>query len=459
MEANEKTKKSFVLVPLIALVAGFVISAGAAGLYAGPNLALWITILGTGMTSTLIITISLLISYLTKTKAESYAAQLTTDLQTKTQEIDRQKLLQDTLIELLPIGIFLTSYPLGTPLLANQEAIRLLGKSIDPKADKSTYAQTYRLFKKDGTPYPNDELPLTQTLEKGKRAKKTDIYIKQSDSSMIPIWAESVPVRDKNGKIFAGLTVFQDMTLQTEMDQQKTALVSLASHQLRTPLTSMRWYIEYLRDDKTGPMNEDQKMYLSELYKSALRMIDTVNSLVNVSRIELQTFSPTISSVNVIKETNQVISELAPIIEEYKQKLDFSTKDILGNLLIDPTVFRATVTTLLNNSLKYSPKESKITLLIQAAKGDKEGMEIIVEDFGYGIPKAEIPKIFSKLYRGSNIKDKDTYGNGLGLYAVKTMVEKCGGTITFTSEENKGTTFNVYLPAKRDEPKPAPELK
>lgn len=249
--------------------------------------------------------------------------------------------------------------------------------------------------------------------------------------------------------------VIMDVTRERLVDQAKTEFVSLASHQLRTPLSTIAWYTEMLLDGDVGKLTPDQRKYMDEVYKGNQRMIGLVNSLLNVSRIELGTFAVDPENVNAEELAKVVIGEIAPSAKRKNIKIEIDCQKGIEDISADPKLLHIVFTNFLTNAVKYTPIEGKISLVLkQAARGDvvggtkalKKSLYIEVKDTGYGIPKDQHHQVFQKLFRADNIQKLDTEGTGLGLYIVKAIVEEAKGKVWFSSEEDKGTTFSVLIP-------------
>jgi len=183
-----------------------------------------------------------------------------------------------------------------------------------------------------------------------------------------------------------------------------------------------------------------------------------VNALLNVSRIELGTFSVELSDVDLPKLSKSVISELTAKIKEKKLKLKTHFEKEVPIMQADSNLLRIVFQNLTSNAVKYTPEKGSVDISVTMKplgkkKAKKNHVYITFKDTGYGIPKKEQSKIFSKLFRADNAKSMDVEGNGLGLYIVKSIVENSGGTIYFESEENKGTTFFIALPLDGMKPK------
>lgn len=246
------------------------------------------------------------------------------------------------------------------------------------------------------------------------------------------------------------LLVGRDVTKEREIDRAKTEFISLASHQLRTPLASINWYAEMLADGGAGKLNKTQKQYLDEIYAGNQRMVGLVNTLLNVSRLELGTFIVEPKLTNIIELADGVILEMKPQAEGKEVSVITKFNKDLAELLIDPNLIRIVLQNLISNAVKYTREKGKVWVAIDK---DKEDVVITVKDNGLGIPEAQKDKIFTKLFRADNVKKTAIEGTGLGLYIVKSIIEHAGGTVSFTSQENKGTTFTVTFPLKGMEKK------
>lgn len=254
------------------------------------------------------------------------------------------------------------------------------------------------------------------------------------------------PILNEEGQIVGISSVIRDITKEKEIDRAKSEFVSLASHQLRTPLSAINWYSELLQDEEsTGKLNEEQQDFLNEIHLAQKRMTSLVGDLLNVSRIELGTFSITPEEVDIVEVSDSVLKEIEHTIKEKKQHIE--TKYPAENLSImaDRNLLRTVFQNLISNAVKYTPNKGTISVRIWVDSVNKK-VRIDIKDTGYGVPKNQQSQIFSKLFRADNILDKETSGSGLGLYIVKSILDESGGSISFESEENKGTVFHLTVP-------------
>jgi len=236
----------------------------------------------------------------------------------------------------------------------------------------------------------------------------------------------------------------RDITRAIEIDKAKTEFVSLASHQLRTPLSSISLASELLLRGVGGEVEEKQKKYLEEIYHSTQRMADLINALLNISRIELGTFVIKPVPMDLAKNINRLLDELTLQVNEKKLNLIRSFKQI-PIVEFDENVFRLITENLLTNAIRYTPGGGLITVKLEKNEFD---VLFSVTDTGCGIPLSAQDKVFDKLYRAENAKEINSEGTGLGLYVVKSVAEKVGAKIWFESKKGNGTTFYVSIPLK-----------
>jgi PAS domain S-box-containing protein len=292
---------------------------------------------------------------------------------------------------------------------------------------------------------PRELRPLRNALETRRKVTSSllhPIYFVRKDKSKFPVAIVATPVI-LNGKIEGAIMVFRDITNEWDVDRSKTEFVSLASHQLRTPLSTIGWYSEMLLAGDAGKLSKEQEEYLKEIYNGNRRMVELVNSLLNVSRIELGTLAVESELTDFISLCESVLKELTPTFETKRITISKKYDKRLSLILADPKLVRIIFQNFLTNAIKYTPDKGKISVEISRQDPD---VLIKVSDNGYGIPEHQKDRIFSKLFRADNAREKETEGTGLGLYIVKLVVDSAKGEVWFESEENKGTTFFVRLP-------------
>jgi len=257
--------------------------------------------------------------------------------------------------------------------------------------------------------------------------------------------------------------VAQEVSKHIQLDKAKTDFVTLASHQLRTPLSIIKWYVDFLINGDAGEISKEQKKYLEEVYISNERLIELVNALLDVSRIDVGTFSIDPELISITDKANEAIAKFSKEIKGKKIKLE-KKYDKFPPINLDPRLTRIVFENIISNSIKYTPEEGLVRIVIKKTEKD---ILIKISDSGCGIPREYKPKIFTKLFRAENARKIESIGTGLGLYIVKAIIEKSGGKIWFESpsldlllipgesdsdipidRKNQGTTFFITIPLK-----------
>lgn len=281
----------------------------------------------------------------------------------------------------------------------------------------------------------NDDKPCTQN--------STHCVLRKRDGSLLPISHIITPIINGGGVTLGTVIVLRNTSKERQIDKAKTEFVSLASHQLRTPLSTINWYVEMLLANNLGMFTPKQNQYLNEVYNASKRMVRLVNSILNVSRLELGTFmiEPRLNSI--IEIVKACVNQLTIQVAEKNITISQIYDDTIVSLPLDEKLLSVVIQNLISNSIKYSNEGGKIEISI---KKEGETLLITVSDTGIGIPLVQQIHIFEKLFRADNAKLIDSDGSGLGLYIAKEVVEHSGGKIWFISEEGKGTTFFIQYP-------------
>lgn len=320
----------------------------------------------------------------------------------------------------------------GHILFANQAAIDMTGYTF-----AEMQGQTPRLW--GGLAPGSNYYKMWCSMKKGTAVKKA-IINRRRDGTLYTVIATITPIVHKG--LF--IATEENITTLREVDRAKTEFVSIASHQLRTPLSIVKWYVEMLTSGDAGNLTDAQNKYLVEINKGNELMIELVNSLLDTSRLELGTFVVSREPTNIVEAIKTIIDEQKIKIDEKHQKLSFTSIKGIPPIQMDPKLLRMVAQNLLSNAIKYSPEKGEIKVNFSMPK--KDSILISISDNGYGIPKNQHDKIFTKFFRADNVRLRSTEGTGLGLYIVKMIIDNYGGKIWFESEENKGTTFYVSLP-------------
>lgn len=232
------------------------------------------------------------------------------------------------------------------------------------------------------------------------------------------------------------------------LDQMKTDFVSVVTHQLRTPLSAIRWTISMLLNGDFGRLTDEQRTFLMKAYESNNRMINLIRDMVFVDHIESGKLAVSLQTATPLPDLiENLLVELQPLAKDKRVGIVFKRPEQpYPPARIDATNLRAVLQNLIENAIKYSPSGGTVTVVCDADPASKT-LSLSVADTGIGIPKAEQSRIFTRFFRASNAQKKETDGSGLGLFIAKSILQKYQGDIRFESAEGSGTTFHVTLPA------------
>lgn len=247
--------------------------------------------------------------------------------------------------------------------------------------------------------------------------------------------------------LIIGHSLVNGFTRMAEANRMKSEFVSIVSHQLRTPLSALKWSLDLLRSKRLGEINEKQKEYLDIVNDSGDKMIRLVNDLLNVSRIEQGRFTIQPKSFAIDEMVSETIREFEAIASVNNIRLSLVKDKDLPNVFADPDKIRMVIQNLIDNAIKYSKKGGGLVII--TAERDKEKdkkIKLSVKDDGTGIPLFMQKHVFGKFFRGENLIKQKVEGTGLGLFIAKGIVKISNGEIGFKSEEGKGSIFWFTLP-------------
>jgi PAS domain S-box-containing protein len=251
------------------------------------------------------------------------------------------------------------------------------------------------------------------------------------------------PVPNDQGEVEFFVGIERDITHEKEIDKAKTEFVSLVSHQLRSPLTAVRWYTEMLVGGDCGSITDKQKESLEEIEKSNQRMTDLVEVFLNVSRIEMGTFSVFPKPIHPKQILDSILFETRDSAGEKYLDITQELPHEDTTYLLDPILFRILAQNLISNAIKYNREKGSVRIRFAQ---EESGLVFSVSDTGIGIPAQETRSLFTRMFRAQNAVESTAEGTGLGLYIVKEIVERAGGSIEFSSKENVGSVFTIRFP-------------
>jgi len=240
------------------------------------------------------------------------------------------------------------------------------------------------------------------------------------------------------------------------LDQTKDDFISMASHQLRTPLTSVKGYVSMVLDGDAGPINATQRKLLTQAFLSSQRMVYLISDLLNVSRLKTGKFIIEPVESRLDKVVEEELEQLTETVKSRGLTLTYHKPEHFPTLMIDETKIRQVIMNFVDNAIYYTPSGGTIDVYLED-KG--ASIEFRVVDTGIGVPKHEQHHLFTKFYRASNAKNARPDGTGLGIFMAKKVVIAQGGAVIFKSAEGKGSTFGFTFPKAKLLPPLKPESK
>ncbi len=367
-------------------------------------------------------------------------AQALADLKTGRSELEEAKTKYETFLEHIDEGIIGIDREWNV-ILWNEAAGTLSGWTKEETMGKPLRNFIKFIHEHDRT--ENIAFIEEAMLTNEPKKTKDDIILIARDEKEIAVSSSATPIADDKGKVTSAIVIFRDTSDEKQLQKTREEFASLATHELRTPIAAIKGHASLLLDATTGPLKDEQKEFVTRIKHSSERLLALVNGMLNVSRIELGRLAIEPQPTYVPDLADAVCEELSTQIKEKKMEIKKEYDPKLPSVSVDPELTHAIFQNLLSNSVKYTPEKGKITITI---KTDKKDLLIKVADNGYGIPKKQQSKMFSKLFRADNVQTKNTEGTGLGMYIVKSIIDEAGGKIWFESEENKGTTFFITIP-------------
>lgn len=262
------------------------------------------------------------------------------------------------------------------------------------------------------------------------------------------IKSRSAPIVSGDGRTTGYVTLLHDASEEAELDRLKSEFVGMVSHELRTPLTSIKGSVDLLLEAETGELNATQRRFLSTIRRSSDRLINLVNDLLDLSRLEagrVQLDAHPLDARHLIEDTT---ANLANLFDARKQHVEIECEPGLPPILADRQRLEQALVNLLGNAGKYTPDGGDIR--VSARRVDQQ-VEIAVSDSGPGLSPDDQRRVFDKFYRAGDGLTQQQTGSGLGLTIAKSLVELHGGTLGVESELGRGSTFRISMPTYEEE--------
>ena len=262
----------------------------------------------------------------------------------------------------------------------------------------------------------------------------------------------SLPISSvEDSKKIGTLIILHDITREKRIEKQKSEFVSITAHQLRTPLSALKWTLQMLLDEDLGKITSEQREFIEKAHQSNERVVKIVNDLLNVTRIEEGRYIYKLTLAKIEDIVEEVVIAAKELAEKKGIKFEFQKpEENLPQVKIDVEKIKLAVQNLIENAIHYTLKDGMVTISLKYVK-DKKEIELRVQDTGIGIPKDQQYRLFTRFFRAPNAVLVETDGSGLGLFIVKNIIEAHNGKVGFKSEEGKGSTFWFTLSTETSE--------
>jgi PAS domain S-box-containing protein len=368
------------------------------------------------------------------------------EIAARTHELEIEYEKDRTILRSIQAGILVVDRE-GIVQQANPAALLLLKAAEADVLGKASLQVLPLLKKKDLL--MKSEHPVYQCLRRSEQVQATSdthLNITLKNNTGLPVKLAVSPLM-QGKKITGAIVLFQDVTAERQVDYMKTDFLTLASHHLRTPLSTLQWYLELFTTEEKIKFSEQQQSFLTEMRLAAKKMSLVLGELMDASRLSEGGVVPVFQNVDVCTLVADIVRDSKSLFEsqDVHYKLEFNEKECVM-VHTDPLLASIILQNFMQNAAKYSKKGTEVTLHLSK---EKENVRIEVRDQGIGVPYTEQAHIFQKLYRASNARSFEANGAGLGLYSCKMIAEKLGAKIGFTSEEGTGSTFQVSFPTAK----------
>ncbi len=323
--------------------------------------------------------------------------------------------------------------PDGKIELANDAAQRLFGLVPESTVSQAGNEKITRMFVR----VCQEERP----LQPRGYDKAIQIFIGEAEHFFLP---QAIPIFDQPRQLVGVTLMLTDVTRLRRLDEVKNGLISTVSHELKTPLTSIRLAIHVLLGEKLGPLSPPQTELLATARQDSDRLYQVIEDLLDISRIESGRVELKLQPVNLEDLVLQVTDKVRSDFVNHRITLDIQVATDAPRVLIDPGRLQLVFDNLLNNALKYTPAGGKVRV---TARPEDSMVRLAVEDTGIGIAPEHLPRIFEKFFR---VPGQEHISSGLGLTIAKEIVEAHGGAIEVASRPGQGTTFTFTVKAAQD---------
>lgn len=309
-----------------------------------------------------------------------------------------------------------------------------------------------KLKNEEGISVCEKDCPMLQVWNTGENLVRDDLSFADRKKKTIQISGAYSPIKSSSGKNTGGVCVFRDVTKRKEVERLRSEFISTASHELRTPITTLEGYIDLASNEKVSKIDEKAKEFLGKAHATVLNMSVLVKNLLSVTKIDEGRIETHIENFDISELIETTVNEMMPQADKKGVTLEFA-KTSIGekgkkalarsvNVSADQSMIKEVLNNLIENATKFTFKGS---IQVSVAT-DNDFATVTIEDTGVGIPPDAAKHLFEKFYQVDNTATREVGGTGLGLYITRSIIELLGGTIWVESKVGKGTKFHFTVP-------------
>ena len=363
-----------------------------------------------------------------------------------------------TVLEQSPVAIGIAEVPSGRFMFVNDEAGRLLEQRPTVSKVADPEGGNWQGFHQDGRRIAPDEWPLARAMRNGEVVRNEIIRVARADGSVLDVAANAAPVRDRDGRIIAGVVIFWDVTAerQAEEEQQlahetvaaanraKAEFFAVMSHELRTPLNAIAGYVDVMALGIQGPLTDAQRKSLERVQRNQRHLLSLINDVLVFAKIEADRLPVELELVSVRDALEEIEPLVAPELQRKTLTLTCSPCDSSLSVRADREKLRQILINLVSNAIKFTPAGGSVTV---GAVQEVDTIRISVTDTGIGIPVDQVSHVFEPFFQVERGPTRRFPGIGLGLSIARDLARAMRGDVLVESRVAKGTTVSVALPA------------
>lgn len=369
---------------------------------------------------------------------------------------EQEQMRLTTILQQLPVGVVIAEASTGEVIFGNQYLEQLLGHTsvgnnisteVQPNGAIIGHLSRPNDVNSSPMPVPLEEWPLKQVIEGQVLQNEEYAYTHEGHDHVLRV--SGAPIYNTHNTIAAGVVIIDDITEEKELQQRKDDFLSMVSHELKTPLTSLKMYVQLASRQLANASSDLDRQVIRSLDKANMqadKVTQTISDMLTLAKAQSGKLEYRFEQTDLFKLVQITISDLQATYSTHTLKL---TGRSVGLVEVDADRLGQVIINLVTNAIKYSPQADSVIVSVTEDKGQAT---ISVQDFGIGIKASEQNRIFERFYQSTDKSGRTSSGLGVGLYLCAEIIKQHGGKIWLTSQPGKGSTFYVAIPFKQPKP-------